>query len=109
MCFPEESSRRNSAHLQKTLMAIKHVYLGRLLLRYVEIPTHSHEFVECAFVLRGNCIHRIDESEVMQHEGSFILVPVPVPHQLIALDDAACLTIKIRLSSFMKMSMARSC
>ena len=74
------------------------------LLRYVEIPTHSHEFIECAFVLRGNCIHRIDESEVVQREGSFILVPVPVRHQLIALDDAVCLTVKIRLSLFSKMS-----
>ncbi len=74
------------------------------LLRYIEFPHHSHEFVECAYVLRGNCIHCIDESEVVQQEGSFIIVPVPVRHKLTAIDDAVCLTIKIRLSLFMKMS-----
>ncbi len=36
------------------------------LLRYIEIPTHAHEFVECAYVLRGSCIHRIGENEVIQ-------------------------------------------
>ncbi len=74
------------------------------LLRYIEIPTHSHEFVECAYVLRGSCIHRIGENEVIQQEGSFILVPVPNRHQLIAVGDSLCLTMKIRLSHFVKMS-----
>lgn len=74
------------------------------LLRYIEIPPHSHEFVECAYVMRGSCIHRIGENEVIQQEGSFILIPAPTRHQLIAVDDAICLTIKIRLGFFMKMN-----
>ena len=74
------------------------------LLRYIEIPAHSHEFIECAYVLRGSCIHRIGENEVIQQEGSFILVPVLTRHQLIAVGDSLCLTLKIRLSNFVKMS-----
>ena len=74
------------------------------LLRYIEIPAHSHEFIECAYVLRGSCIHRVGENEVIQQEGSFILIPVPVRHQLIAVGDSLCLTIKIRLSHFIKMT-----
>ena len=74
------------------------------LLRYIEIPPHSHEFVECSYVLRGSCLHRIGENEVIQQEGSFILVPAPAQHQLIAIEDALCLTIKIRLGTFMKMN-----
>ena len=74
------------------------------LLRYIEIPAHSHEFIECAYVLRGSCIHRVGENEVIQQEGSFILIPVPTRHQLIAVRDSLCLTIKIRLSHFVKMS-----
>ncbi len=74
------------------------------LLRYIEIPAHSHEFIECAYVLRGSCIHRVGESEVVQQEGSFILIPVPTRHQLIAVGDSLCLTMKIRLSHFIKMS-----
>ncbi len=74
------------------------------LLRYIEIPAHSHEFIECAYVLRGSCIHRIGENEVIQQEGSFILIPVPTRHQLIAVGDSLCLTIKIRLSHFIKMN-----
>ena len=74
------------------------------LLRYIEIPAHSHEFIECAYVLRGSCIHRIGENEVIQQEGSFILVPVLTRHQLIAVGDSLCLTLKIRLSHFVKMS-----
>ncbi|MBR4458238.1 MAG: helix-turn-helix domain-containing protein [Clostridia bacterium] len=74
------------------------------LLRYIEIPPHSHEFVECAYVLRGSCIHRVGENEVIQREGSFILIPVPTQHQLTAVDDAVCLTMKIRLGYFMKMN-----
>ena len=73
------------------------------LLRYVEIPAHAHEFIECAYVLRGSCIHRVGENEVLQQEGSFILIPVPTRHQLIAVGDALCLTMKIRLSHFVKM------
>ena len=72
--------------------------------RYIEIPAHSHEFIECAYVLRGSCIHRIGENEVIQQEGSFILIPVPTRHQLIAVGDSLCLTMKIRLSHFVKMS-----
>ncbi len=74
------------------------------LLRYIEIPAHSHEFIECAYVLRGSCIHRVGENEVIQQEGSFILIPVPTRHQLIAVGDSLCLTMKIRLSHFVKMS-----
>ncbi len=74
------------------------------LLRYIEIPTHSHEFIECAYVLRGSCIHRVGENEVIQQEGSFILIPAPTRHQLIAVGDSLCLTMKIRLTHFMKMS-----
>ena len=74
------------------------------LLRYIEIPAHSHEFIECAYVLRGSCIHRIGENEVIQQEGSFILVPVLTRHQLIAVGDSLCLTLKIRLRHFVKMS-----
>ena len=74
------------------------------LLRYIEIPAHSHEFIECAYVLRGSCIHRIGENEVIQQEGSFILVPVLTRHQIIAVGDSLCLTLKIRLSHFVKMS-----
>ena len=74
------------------------------LLRYIEIPAHAHEFIECAYVLRGSCIHRIGENEVIQQEGGFILVPVLTRHQLIAVGDSLCLTLKIRLSHFVKMS-----
>ena len=74
------------------------------LLRYIEIPTHAHEFIECAYVLRGSCIHRVGENEVIQQEGSFILIPVRTRHQLIAVGDSLCLTMKIRLSHFIKMS-----
>ena len=74
------------------------------LLRYVEIPAHSHEFMECACVLRGQCIHKIEDTEHLQTEGSFIFVPAPVRHQLIALDDAVCITIKVRLNAFVKLS-----
>ena len=59
---------------------------------------------KCAYVLRGSCIHRVGENEVLQQEGSFILIPVPTRHQLIAVGDALCLTMKIRLSHFVKMS-----
>ncbi len=74
------------------------------LLRYIEIPAHSHEFIECAYVLRGSCMHRVGENEVIQQEGSFILIPAPTRHQLIAVGDSLCLTMKIRLSHFIKMS-----
>ena len=72
--------------------------------RYVEIPAHSHRFIECAYVLRGSCIHRIDENEVVQQEGSFILVPALARHQLEAVGNALCLTMKIRVSSFIRMN-----
>ena len=49
-------------------------------------------------------MHRVGENEVLQQEGSFILIPVPTRHQLIAVDDSLCLTVKIRLSHFVKMS-----
>ena len=74
------------------------------LLRYIEIPAHSHEFIECAYVLRGSCMHRVGENEVIQQEGSFIIIPVPTRHQLISVGDSLCLTMKIRLSHFIKMS-----
>ncbi|MBQ3262149.1 MAG: helix-turn-helix domain-containing protein [Oscillospiraceae bacterium] len=74
------------------------------LLRYVEIPAHAHEFMECACVLRGTCIHRGEDTEHIQTEGSFLFVPAPERHQLIAVDDAVCITIKVRLAAFIKLS-----
>ena len=74
------------------------------LLRYAAIPPHSHKFVECAFVLRGTCIHHVDKNEVVQNAGSFVIIPAPIRHQLIAVDDAVCLTIKIRISRFARLS-----
>ncbi len=74
------------------------------LLRYIEIPSHFHRFVELSFVLRGTCIHKIRDDEIMQKEGEFILIPAMITHKLDAVGDALCFTIKIRIEAFQKLT-----
>lgn len=66
------------------------------LLRWVDIPEHQHDFLECAYVVCGQCIHRINGADHIQGPGTFVAIPPTFTHALFPEDDCLCLTIKIR-------------
>lgn len=72
------------------------------LCRYVDIPSHKHQFLELVCVLGGTCYHTIDDYTFQQRAGDFTIVPPGIRHQLRASEDCVCLTIKVRVSSFLE-------
>ena len=74
------------------------------LLRYVDIPPHKHDFLECAYVINGRCLHRINGNDFIQEAGSFVFIPYGTTHVLLPSEESTCLTIKVRTSAFLKMS-----
>lgn len=70
------------------------------LLRYVDIDPHQHDFVECAYVVTGKCIHLINDREYLQESGSFVAIPTGYSHALFPEEDCLCLTMKIKADIF---------
>ena len=73
------------------------------LLRHIDIPTHKHDFVECAFVLSGTCSHLIGEYPYAHKAGSCAIIPAWVEHHLVPSPDCVCLTVKVRSRSFSRL------
>ncbi len=71
------------------------------LLRYVDIPPHSHNFVECSYILSGSCTHVVSGKEFHQAQGTFSFISSEAEHQLIASPDCVCITVKIRNQTFL--------
>ena len=73
------------------------------LLRYIDIPAHKHDFVECAFVLSGTCSHLIGEYPYIHKAGSCAIIPPWVEHHLTPSPDCVCLTVKVRNRAFSRL------
>ncbi len=73
-------------------------------LRYVDIPSHRHEFLELAYVAKGPCRQRIDQQEFDHVTGDFIVIPPGTAHTLIVPEESICLPIKIRRNTFVSLS-----
>lgn len=72
-------------------------------LRYVAIPAHQHEFIECVYVVRGSCVQKIDGNVYSHVPGDFILVPPGSSHEITVPEDSLCLTVKLRRETFVSM------
>lgn len=66
------------------------------LLRCIDIPQHQHNFTEFAYVVCGQCVHRINGADHIQGQGTFVAIPPTYTHALYPEEDCLCLTIKIR-------------
>lgn len=74
------------------------------LLHYIDIPAHKHDFLECAYVASGTCLHRINGNDYIQEAGSFVYIPSGTTHVLFPAEESSCLTTKVRSSAFLKMN-----
>lgn len=72
-------------------------------LRYVDIPKHRHQFVECVYIMTGSCEHTINNTTFHQTAGSFTILTANAEHHLNAGSDCLCLGIKIRKDIFLKL------
>ena len=73
-------------------------------LRYIDIPLHKHNFLECAFVLSGSCTHQVDEHSYEQTAGCCTMIVPGVDHYLVPAPDCVCLSVKIKDATFKKMN-----
>lgn len=73
-------------------------------LRYVEIPLHSHEFVEFVYVLKGPCEHYVSHYAYTHQSGDFVAIPPGVSHTISVPENSLCLTMKIRKESFVSLN-----
>lgn len=71
------------------------------LLRYVRIPSHSHNFLELVFVFSGTCRHFIGDQCFEQKAGCLTIVQTLTKHALVPSEDCLCLTVKIRAEIFL--------
>ena len=69
-------------------------------LRYIQIPSHWHEFMEFIYVAKGSCIQKVNQEKFTHAAGDFAVMSPGTSHELIVPEDSLCLTIKIRFSTF---------
>lgn len=72
-------------------------------LRYVDIPEHSHEFLEFVYVLKGNCTQYVSHHIYTHDEGDFIVIPPRVSHTIQVPENSLCFTMKIQKDSFVSL------
>ena len=77
----------------------KQIVLEKVL-RYVQIPEHSHEFMECSYVVCGQVEHLVSGFSHRQAPGTFSVIPPGTAHELLAEPNALCFTVKIRNEVF---------
>lgn len=68
--------------------------------RYIDIPSHRHDFFEIVCTIHGSCLHQVETAETVMHSGDITIIPPNVGHYLRADPDCITLTIKIRKSTF---------
>lgn len=73
------------------------------VLRYVSIPAHRHEFIECVYVVMGSCAQKIDGNAYTHVPGDFIVIPPGVSHEMTVPEDSLCLTVKLRQAAFVSL------
>ncbi|MBP3743213.1 MAG: helix-turn-helix domain-containing protein [Treponema sp.] len=66
------------------------------------IFTHSHEFLEFFYVLKGKSDQKINEIDFKMNEGDLCLIPPNIRHSLSVFDDSIILNILVRRSTFEK-------
>ena len=84
---------------QDFIRADRHIEVEKLL-RYVDIPEHRHNFMELVYVLSGVCYHTVGDQCYQQGRGTFTIINTSTPHALCASEDCVCLTIKVRVDTF---------
>lgn len=99
----EIQSRTNELGLdEQYFLAEKNNIEIEQALRYVNIPKHRHQFVECVYIMEGSCEHTIDNNSFHQTKGHFTILTGHVEHQVNTSPDSICLGIKIRSDTFLK-------
>lgn len=78
----------------------KNVEVQRLL-RYVDIPRHTHSFFEAIFPLYGSCVHQYGDRTETLSPGDIVIIPPGFRHELHENPDGICITIKIRQSTLL--------
>ena len=73
--------------------------------RYVSIPEHAHAFIELACVIRGECRHVIEGREYRQGAGTLAFVGVGAHHEVTAIEDALCFTVKVHREFFLELKL----
>ena len=79
--------------------------MAERLSRYVTIPEHRHDFIEIACVLSGECRHIVEGVEYIQKPGTLGYINPGARHQLIAMGDAVCVTLKVRQDWFVGLNL----
>lgn len=65
--------------------------------RFVDYPTHTHSYIECAYVISGSVTHIINSKEVVVNEGDFIIFTTESSHAI-----QACSTNDIAINFIVK-------
>lgn len=60
----------------------KSIYI-RKHTRFAHIPNHSHDFVECCYIINGQLTHRINDKDVFLKEGEIILMNENSSHEIL--------------------------
>lgn len=72
-------------------------------LRYIDIPEHSHEFVEFVYILKGTCTQYVSHHTYSHDTGDFIVIPPGVSHTIQVPENSVCLTMKMQKNTFVSL------
>lgn len=81
------------SHTKQNIVALKH-------LCYSPVQSHSHDFFEVIYVLKGQSHHEISEKYSRMQTGDLCIIPPGPMHYINVSDDSAVIDILIRRSAF---------
>lgn len=51
--------------------------------RFIPVPLHSHDYVECAYVISGQISHVIDDQTLVMNSGEILLINQSAKHEVL--------------------------
>ncbi|WP_295251748.1 AraC family ligand binding domain-containing protein [uncultured Catenibacterium sp.] len=94
------SNRREDDFIKKgnNISVIKHP-------RYVPFYLHDHAYFEMIYVVKGECIHRLENNKSTLKAGDICILAPNVKHGIKVFDDSIIINILIRQSTFLDIFM----
>ncbi|MGL5950785.1 MAG: AraC family ligand binding domain-containing protein, partial [Cetobacterium sp.] len=80
--FDAMSSSNNFKVLWENIMGKEEMISIRKHTRFIDIPNHSHNFIELFFVLQGSVTHKILGTEIKLREGELIFLNQGISHEI---------------------------
>lgn len=79
----KDSTNNNLIILRDNLFTSDKSVQLRKHTRFISFPLHSHDYIECSYIISGSVTHILDGNEIVLEEGDMIILNVKSSHEIL--------------------------